>query len=1304
MLSVIHTNIRKTAMPRTGRTLDALVTGASGAGGGSVAAQGEQYWEIVTVGPDGSQLAQEDYYLRPRQELNVVSQRNLIAYGDVIAKSVDEEIDDAELPKAGYGITNFGLTAIKQGGGLMIDSNNLVYIDPNYAGGGGLDIEQLEQYLTANFYMKKNDPASYLLMTGYAMPETYAPVTSTDTVLTAIGKLERNFGNYVTIATQQTVTGKKTFSQDIIGQRDIICKSTSEAIADAELPIASKTQLGLIKVGSGFEIAADGTLNNTGTGGLTEVYWTDIKNPPTTLAGYGITDAYTKTQNDKAYARRDQSPTVDLNTITGSGIMCNPVSDNATPERNYPLQRGGALFYGENAYGRTSQIYGCYLYNRWFVRTAINSSGDYSDWKELAFLDSTVTAASKLSPGCKIWGQAFTGEKDITGSLTSVSSITMTGNINIADGFNILKGNNWIISANSQGQLLLNATGNNINIGYRGTTSILFNGGSTEAGEVGINFGNWNTDRLYVANSLGVGTSSPSARIHVIGDGLFTGDVIAKSASTAISDAELPIASATQLGLIKIGSGFTITADGTLNNTGSGGLTEVYWDDIDGKPTTLAGYGIKASDVLTTLKTVDGSGSGLDADTLDGTQKTALLTSVTSTLGNNLSVVVGGTTKSVAHLFATNFTPTSIPENANLNSYNIPGMYYCPMNATVATLDNSPTNQAFSLLVEIHAGYKQTLSEYNASTPAKTWTRNFYKGAWGPWRQLAYTTDNVASATKLQTARTINGTSFDGTANITTAKWGTARNIYIRDASQAHTGAAVSVDGSANEYLLLPSTITASLSGNATTATRLQTARTIWGNSFNGSANIGGTLTPLADNTYDLGTTSRRWRYLYFYGYNGAWVSGKTRAAINIESQNSSTSTYFPYLRIESKYGDVFNIGMLQSTSESTNQFGIFRFASNRTANGTDSSFYMRGNGNMYGTGTLTMNGDIIAKSTSSAISDSELPIASASTLGLIKVGSGLKITNGVLSVTGGSGGGSDVYWGSPNTNMVPLYVDGSYYELSRNNHSHGVSTSGSGNAVTGISFDGRKMILSKGSTFSLNGHTHSQYLTSLSRATNGSGNVVTNVTVSGSKITVSFGNVSGGGGDWDGGTISNTIQKGDGNFLRGTGGAGYRLYLDYNDAEAYVDSGKHFQWFSGTVKAMQVGNGYNYAETNWQEGSDMRKKNRLGDISNVLDDMVRVDIFRYTWKHIKDSKIYIGVGAQLIESIFPDVVSYNKEYDTYGVDYSAVGCIAFQGVKELYALQKQTTNEIDALKQRIALLEAENQNLWNIINEKEAA
>lgn len=55
-------------------------------------------------------------------------------------------------------------------------------------------------------------------------------------------------------------------------------------------------------------------------------------------------------------------------------------------------------------------------------------------------------------------------------------------------------------------------------------------------------------------------------------------------------------------------------------------------------------------------------------------------------------------------------------------------------------------------------------------------------------------TRNAATATKLQTARTINGTSFDGSANITTAYWGATRTITL---SGAVTGSA-SVNGSQN--------------------------------------------------------------------------------------------------------------------------------------------------------------------------------------------------------------------------------------------------------------------------------------------------------------------------------------------------------------------------------------------------------------------------------------------------------------------------------------------------------------------------
>ena len=104
-------------------------------------------------------------------------------------------------------------------------------------------------------------------------------------------------------------------------------------------------------------------------------------------------------------------------------------------------------------------------------------------------------------------------------------------------------------------------------------------------------------------------------------------------------------------------------------------------------------------------------------------------------------------------------------------------------------------------------------------------------------------TGNADTATTLQTARTINGTSFDGSANITTDSWGTSRTISISDSDATNTGTTVSVDGSENEVLPLPATIKASITGNVTgnltgnvtgnvsgnagTATKLETARSL---------------------------------------------------------------------------------------------------------------------------------------------------------------------------------------------------------------------------------------------------------------------------------------------------------------------------------------------------------------------------------------------------------------------------------------------------------------------------------------------
>ena len=87
-------------------------------------------------------------------------------------------------------------------------------------------------------------------------------------------------------------------------------------------------------------------------------------------------------------------------------------------------------------------------------------------------------------------------------------------------------------------------------------------------------------------------------------------------------------------------------------------------------------------------------------------------------------------------------------------------------------------------------------TNHRASDSTDTSNGIQYRSGWGndkkPWRMLLDSVNakhyNVGSATKLQTARRINGTNFDGTANITTSYWGTARNFTIGNTTRSVNG------------------------------------------------------------------------------------------------------------------------------------------------------------------------------------------------------------------------------------------------------------------------------------------------------------------------------------------------------------------------------------------------------------------------------------------------------------------------------------------------------------------------------------
>ena len=129
----------------------------------------------------------------------------------------------------------------------------------------------------------------------------------------------------------------------------------------------------------------------------------------------------------------------------------------------------------------------------------------------------------------------------------------------------------------------------------------------------------------------------------------------------------------------------------------------------------------------------DGAGSGLDADMLDGVQ------------GYMYARWIGddGT-------FDLNTTRNGVRAGKLFNASNA-----------------ANSNSSYRGFLEYGSnGYTAQFNSDSANNLYYRWCEN---GTWGSWETIAFTASNVASATKIQTARTIWGQSFDGTGNVSGA-------------------------------------------------------------------------------------------------------------------------------------------------------------------------------------------------------------------------------------------------------------------------------------------------------------------------------------------------------------------------------------------------------------------------------------------------------------------------------------------------------------------------------------------------------
>lgn len=933
-------------------------------------------------------------------------------------------------------------------------------------------------------------------------------------------------------------------------------------------------------------------------------------------------------------------------------------------------------------------------------------------------------------------------------------------------------------------------------------------------------------------------------------------------------------------------------------------ITAPSWGEVTGKPTWVTAtnpsytkaeannkYLLKstytAADILSKLKTVDSTGSGLDADLLDGVHASGLLTTVSSTSGTNLSITVGGTTKNVTGLYAKYFTPTRIAANTDLNSISIPGMYCCLANSIATTLENCPTELAFSLMVELHAGVKQTLTEYSTGS-AKTWVRNSYAGNWGKWREiafidstfsivpvsdgiinfggtgtsttiyfgrdsaddrpvpttynfgrgiativagnfigiassanklelqdirtvdtppidetkskglfyhlklntadglddggrfhsvlqfvqwgdvsgglskqialtdngnmwlrnassetewgtwkkLAFISDNLASATKLQTPRKINGTSFDGTADIVTSYWGTARILSLTGNA---TGSA-SINGSSN--------VTMNVNVNfAASAQRLQTQHTIWGQSFNGAQDVTGSLSGVEYITMSgniifnipeeggylrgtrierldgtdvylaaaYGNSTRSVEY-YAFGYssgndgiiirNNNVGIGTTSPArkLDVIGSTGTTDLYINGIRLyKGTDGPLHVDGSLAVTGSIT---ATELFTELSSTDDTNLSITIGGTtktiADLHATSATAASSAgtaLMAVTATTATSATRLDSQDIRDSGFVinEFASGLQVAYISNSTDSLSDGGT----GHGVLNFKPYgpetdHSGSSYYQLGFTDNGNiwyrNTSKSGSSTPVWG---SWRKLNVLGPSGLSGTGNF------------NWTGNFILDGTATTNQIYHSL-------------TIGYNDTKASAKVLRiigSSGTAGYQGAAIQLVNAYFLDFAKKWQIEIGGVNAF---NGdlifqnesdndsttqhapyyrvrfYKYGSGNVaiaaagsvSNTSDIKLKNRQSDLTNVLDKLNNISPFYFTWKDNKDSEINLGLSAQDIQEQFPEFVHSISEKDgekILGLSYGEFGAvIAVAGLKELYSLIKKQQQMIENLQTEI--------------------
>lgn len=947
-----------------------------------------------------------------------------------------------------------------------------------------------------------------------------------------------------------------------------------------------------------FVLCRDGKIRKIsggGNGNKAPLYWKLVDkdsdgNPLPEDKWYILTDYHAKSAGDVvAYATSDHDIVLP---IAGNGVL-GAIKLPSGGDSALVIDKDGTLRINEGMIGGKGKIYyagaGLQLLNQPNTEDTQNQFA-----VKFGNAKGTVLEGDKLY-AATWWGQKINSNGIATGAMTGVPSINGLIHLNGDNTFDVAK--------DKSAQWVRFSGGNSIN-GMTGTNAVLSN--------------------LY----LNYKDASHYVKIDANDNVLATGDIVAYA--TGNYDIVSPIAGTGALGMVKVGSGLNIATDGTLSVAG----------DIGGSVSgiTKTGTGNALTDVELTNdnkiiaftkgltfwhKDNDGSGSGLDADMVDGyhagfaNNQVALYFNFPSWSTLISQGLLRSDYESAGHPtedYLKAICKWAIKSYANRGKITLQGIATPNSNGWfVLSLYSSDGYDATTLLPRYCSGQFNSLS----GNLQLFGTENH------KWRYSGSLIGNADTATKLKTARTIWGQSFDGTANVS----GNMTNVGSIHSSKGITLNPKDINdaiGQDNAYWYGLGLVAASgkyvtlggYYGLKMFTSGVQITMTEGGNVGIGTSSpvdrleVAGAITandiyPRSNNSYSVGYSSRRFSNGYFT--QGIYV-GNANTSANSNSSNSCVGKGYLELNATTPYID-FHHG--NSTADYTSRLI------------TTSSDTLNCTSNFTSSKNIRATGDVVAYSTGNAPAPFKYWYPSVDTSG-------------------------NLSWANSTSTTTPT---------TRNIRGP--------QGATGP----------KGAT----GATGPQGPKGATGATGPQGPA---------------------GPSFNGGNITNMLS------IRNSG---YPTLELYQSTSVYwricVNTSNNTFCFKkwDTIVSYINGSG------DYVKNSDMRLKNRISTVRDVLDRIMRLDVFRYTLKYDPDKTVSIGLSAQQVNNEFPEIVSNDGDY--LGIYYGQIGPIAIQGIKELYRnmidvdrFVRSTKSWMTDKDKRIADLEEEVRSLREELDNLKAA